>query len=124
MDKKKSVLAIDDDAVQLKLYRNILHPEYDIWTVNSASNALNFMNSNVVDVIILDIAMPNITGFDFLYDIRKIPTYMKVPIIIVSGKGGQDFFAEARNSSAFDVLTKPVEPEQLVSVVEKALAAE
>ena len=120
-NEKKSVLAIDDDATQLKVFRNILHPKYDIWTVNSASNALNFMNSNQVDVILLDISMPNITGFDFLDDIRKIPSYFVVPIIIVSGKSGQDFFAEARASSAFDVLSKPVEPDALIAVIERAL---
>ena len=118
--EKKSVLAIDDDATQLKLFRNILHPKYDIWTVNSATNAINFLNSNQVDVILLDIAMPNITGFDFLYDIRKIPSYMDVPIIIVSGKTGHDFFNEARASSAFDVLSKPVEPDLLIAAIEKA----
>ena len=121
-EKKKSILAIGDDATQLKLFRNILHPKYDIWTVNSAANALNFMNSNTVDVILLDISMPNITGFDFLYDIRKIPTYMVVPIIIISGNSGTDFFNEARKSSAFDVLSKPVEPDMLIAIIEKALA--
>ena len=123
MEKKKSVLAIDDDAVQLRLFRNILHPAYDIWTVNSAANALNFLNNNQVDIILLDIAMPNITGFDFLYDIRKIPSYFEVPIIIISGKTGNEFFTEARNSSAFDVLSKPVDPDLLVQTIEKALPA-
>ena len=121
MEKKTSVLAIDDDAVQLRLFRNILHPTYDIWTVNSATNAINFLNANQVDVILLDIAMPNITGFDFLYDIRKIPSYMEVPIIIISGKTGNEFLTEARNSSAFDVLSKPVEPDLLIATIERAI---
>ena len=122
MDNKKSVLAIDDDATQLTVFKNVLHPEYDVWTVNSAANAINFLNANQVDVILLDIAMPNITGFEFLADIRKIPSYFDVPIIIVSGKTGQDFYTEARNSTAFDVLSKPVEPDTLLSVIEKALS--
>ena len=121
MDNKKAVLAIDDDATQLKVFKNVLYPEYDIWTVNSAANAINFLNANQVDVILLDIAMPNITGFEFLADIRKIPSYFDVPIIIVSGKTGHDFYTEARNSSAFDVLSKPVEPDTLLSVIGKAL---
>ena len=123
MDNKKTVLAVDDDAVQLNIFKNLLSGRYDLRTVNSASNAINFMNSNQVDLVLLDIAMPNITGFDFLYDIRKIPSYMKVPIIIVSGKTGPDFLKEARKSSAFDVLSKPVEPNLLIDTIEKALAA-
>jgi CheY-like chemotaxis protein len=75
-----------------------------------------------VDLILLDIEMPNISGFEFLYDIRKIPSYISVPIIIVSGHTEEEFLNEARKSSAADVLTKPVNPNVLVSTIEKTLA--
>jgi CheY-like chemotaxis protein len=119
---KKIVLAIDDNVTQLDIFRGILDIKYDIRVVKSASHAINFLNSNKVDVILLDIEMPNVSGFDFLNDIRKIPSYMDVPIIIVSGNKGQDFFNQARNSSAFDVLSKPVKPEILIETIGKALA--
>ncbi|MCL2070524.1 MAG: response regulator [Treponema sp.] len=122
MEKRKSVLAIDDNVVQLNAFRNILSDKYEIFTVNSAANAINFMNANAVDCILLDIQMPYVSGFDFLYDIRKIPSYMITPIIIVSGVTGAEFFAEARKSSAFDVLSKPVEPEHLISTIDKAIS--
>jgi PleD family two-component response regulator len=122
MERKKAVLAIDDNVVQLNSFRNILSGRYEIFTVNSAANALNFMNANAVDCILLDIEMPNVSGFEFLDDIRKIPSYLITPIIIVSGKTGQEFFSEAKNSSAFDVLSKPVEPEHLISTIDKAIS--
>ena len=121
--QKKIILAIDDNLVQLELFQKILTPTYDIRPVKSASNAIHFLNVDQADLILLDIEMPNITGFDFLDDIRKIPSYMNVPIIIVSANTGQDFFNRARSSSAFDVLTKPVTQETLVRVIEKALAS-
>ena len=117
----KIVLAIDDDATQLMMFKNVLHPGFNVFTVNSAANAIHFLNSNQADIILLDISMPNISGFEFLHDIRKIPSYLKVPIIIISGKTGQEFITEARNSGAFDVLSKPVEHDLLISVIEKAL---
>ena len=123
MREKKAILAIDDDPVQLKLFRSILDQNFNIWTANSATNALKFLNANAVDIILLDISMPNISGFEFLYDIRKIPSYMDVPILIISGNTGVDFIHEARNSSAFDVLSKPVEPYFLIKTIEKALEA-
>ena len=122
MESKKRVLAVDDDPVQLNLFKNILGHKYEIFTVNSASNAINFLNANQVDILLLDIAMPNITGFDFLYDIRTIPSYIAVPIIIISGKTGQDFHSEAKKSTAFDVLGKPVDPDHLIAAIEKALS--
>ena len=122
MGNKKAILAIDDNQMQLDLFQKMLDTRYDVHTVNSASNALYFLNKNHADIILLDIEMPNISGFDFLYDIRKIPSYMDVPIIIVSGNSSSDFLEQARNSSAFDVLTKPVRQDSLVGTIEKALA--
>ena len=124
MENGKIVLAIDDNLTHLEMFKKMLESRYDVRTVNSASSAMSFLNSSRADVILLDIEMPNISGFDFLYDIRKIPSYMNVPIIIVSGNTGQDFFNEARNSSAFDVLTKPVRHDVLALTVEKALASQ
>ena len=122
MADKVKILAIDDNVTQLKEFGCILIPKYDLRVVKSSSEAISFLNSNTVDIILLDIEMPNISGFEFLHDIRKIPSYMTVPIIIVSGNSGEDFLKEARNSSAADVLSKPVIPEKLFKTIEKALA--
>ena len=123
MADKKIVLAIDDNVQQLKEFQYFLVPKYDLRVVKAASEALSFLNKNKSDIILLDIEMPNISGFEFLEDIRKIPSYFRVPIIIVSGNTGHDFFVQAKGSSAFDVLTKPVVPEVLVETIEKALAS-
>jgi CheY-like chemotaxis protein len=65
--------------------------------------------------------MPNISGFEFLDDIKRIPSYVNVPIVIVSGNSGQEFFEKAKNSNAAGVLTKPVQPETLIDIIEKNL---
>ena len=121
MDGKKIVLAIDDNVQQLREFDVILVPKYDLRVVKSAADALSFLNKHKSDIILLDIEMPNISGFEFLEDIRKIPSYMKVPVIIVSGNTGTEFFQQAKNSSAADVLSKPVRPEVLVATIEKHL---
>ena len=123
METKKTVLAIDDDPQQLQEFKTFLVPRYDFRAVKAASEAISFLNTNMVDVILLDIMMPNISGFEFLDDIRKIPSYMNVPIIIVSGNTEPGFLDQAENSSAFDVLTKPTTAVNLINSIEKALAA-
>ena len=123
MENRKIILAIDDNVFQLKLFKEMLVPKYDLRVVKAASEALNFFNANKVDLILLDIEMPNISGFEFLDDIRKIPSYMNVPVIIVSGHTETEFLSRARNSSAADVLTKPVNSDVLIETMEKALAA-
>ena len=124
MEIKKIILAIDDNMSQHLLFQGILVPQYILRAVKSTTDALIFLNANKVDLILLDIEMPNISGFEFLADIRLIPSYFDVPIIIVSGKSGDDFIDQARNSSAFDVLAKPVDPKNLVNTIERALASQ
>ena len=124
METKKIVLSIDDSPQQLQEFKSFLTPKYDLRVVKAASEAINFLNSNKVDLILLDILMPNISGFEFLEDIRKIPSYMDVPIIIVSGNTEAGFLEQAKNSSANDVLTKPVSAENLIAAIEKALKTE
>ena len=121
MADKKIVLAIDDNVQQLEEFKTILIPEYDLRVVKGASEAMAYLNKNSSDILLLDIEMPNIDGFEFFKDIRKIPSYLKVPVIIVSGNSSQDFFVKARASSASDVLSKPVKPDELIAAIEKAL---
>ena len=122
MENKKTVLAIDDNQMLLDLLEKMLNDSFNVETANSASTALSYLNTKKIDIILLDIEMPNISGFDFLYDVRKIPSYVKTPIIIVSGHREPEFLEEARNSSAFDVLIKPVRKDVLIKTIEKSLA--
>ena len=120
--EKKKILAIDDSMSQLTTYQGILSSKFSFRAVKSASEALSFLNLNQVDVVLLDIEMPNISGFEFLQDIRKIPSYIDVPIIIISGKSGPEFDNQVKTSGVADVLGKPVVPEKLVEAIEKHLA--
>ncbi|MCL2230669.1 MAG: response regulator [Treponema sp.] len=123
MSDKKIVLAIDDNLQQLSEFKSILIPEYDLRTVKSASEAVAFLIKNKANVILLDIEMPNINGFEFLNDLIKIPSYLSTPIIIVSGNTGQDFLTKAKSTDVFDIMIKPVNRDNLIAVIEKALAS-
>lgn len=122
MSDKKIVLAIDDNLQQLSEFKSVLTPKYDLRIVKSAAEAMAFLRKNFSDIILLDIEMPNVSGFEFLEDIRKIPSYLEIPIIIVSGNSSSDFFDKVKKSSAADVLIKPVRPEALIQTIEKAFA--
>jgi len=121
MSEKKIVLGIDDNLQQLSEFKSILVPLYDLRVVKSASEAIAYLIRNTADVILLDIEMPNISGFEFLSDLKKIPTFAETPVIIVSGNTGQEFYNKAKNSGVVDVLIKPVKPDILISTIERAL---
>jgi CheY-like chemotaxis protein len=122
MSSGKVILAIDDNVQQLTEFKSILVPKYDLRVVKAASEAIAFLNKSDSDLILLDIEMPNISGFEFLEDIRKIPSYITTPVIIISGNYGSEFENKVKNSSAVGYLTKPVKPEALINIIEKALA--
>ena len=117
------VLAIDDNVQQLNEFNSILTPKYDLRAAKSASDAISYLNKNKADVILLDIQMPHISGFEFLEDIKMVPSHSETPIIIVSGTVGNDFVEKALAAGAADVLKKPVSQDQLTEAIEKALAA-
>jgi len=119
-DGKKVILAIDDNAIQLKLFRKALAKNYDVRLVKSASVALGLIKETNVDLILLDMEMPNISGFEFLHELRKIPMFMHVPVIIVTGHNEPEFLESVYISSAADVLIKPVSPKNLLKSIEKA----
>ena len=121
MGDKKKILIIDDEPMILELLQKMLETKFDVEKVNSAAKAIHFLNSAKADCILLDITMPNISGFDFLNDIRRIPSYFDVPIIIVSGNTGEEFFTQAKNSSAYAVISKPVKKDLLIQTIEKAI---
>jgi PleD family two-component response regulator len=122
MSSGKIVLAIDDNLQQLAEFKSILVPKYDLRVVKSASEAIAFLNKSSSDIILLDIEMPNISGFEFLNDIRRIPSYMGTPVIIISGNSSAEFIDKVKNSSATGYLTKPVKPDALVATIEKTLS--
>jgi CheY-like chemotaxis protein len=121
MSSKKIVLAIDDNLQQLAEFKSILTPQYDLRVVKAASEAIAFLNKNPSDILLLDILMPNISGFEFLNDIRKLPSYVDTPIIVVSGNTDEEFVEKVKNSSATGYLPKPVVPEELIDIIEKTL---
>jgi len=117
----KIVLAIDDNLMQLDMYAKMLSGKYDVKTAGSASEALNILNSSKADVILLDIEMPDVSGFDLYNDIRKIPDCAGTPIIIVSGNSDPEFLEKAGKTGAFCVMIKPVKLGALAETIGKAL---
>jgi len=122
IDNKKIILAIDDNAIQLKLFRKTLSPNYNVRLAKSASEAFGLIKEIHVDLFLLDMEMPSISGFEFLHELRKIPMYMSVPVIIVTGHNEPEFLEAANNSSAAGVLIKPVKPQILLETIEKAFS--
>ena len=84
---KATVLAVDDDAIVLEMYQAILDSAYNLHLTSSAAEALEFLNSRRrVDLILLDIMMPKMDGYEVCRRIRANPLFSDLKVILVSAK--------------------------------------
>ncbi|MDR1046492.1 MAG: response regulator [Treponema sp.] len=118
----KVILAIDDNPAILAVIRSILKDQYDVLISKSAPMAMNILKTEKADLILLDIEMPGMSGFEFLHEIRKNPKCMKIPVLIVSSHAEDEFRKHAESCGAQGLVSKPVDAELLLQKISAALA--
>ena len=118
---KKKILVIDDELTMQTLLDFFLGSKYEVTTVGSAVEALTWLDNNLPDLIISDIQMEGIDGFEFLKTVRTRGYTKHTPIIMLSGKSESKERVKCYQLGAQDYLTKPFNPEELEEVVKKNL---
>jgi two-component system, NtrC family, response regulator AtoC len=115
------VLIVDDDRNLLKILGDILEGlSVDIVTASNADTALSAIESQVFDLVITDLKMPGKSGMDVLsFSLKTKPS---VPVIMVSAFGSVEAAVAAMKRGAYDFITKPFNPDELLQVVRKALS--
>ncbi|PZA06890.1 MULTISPECIES: response regulator [unclassified Meiothermus] len=117
------VLVVDDSVSVRKALERILAPKaLVVSTANSAEQALEQITHDKPDLIIADVIMPGLSGFDLCELIRRNPVYGHVPVILISGIVDAAVLRQAEEAGAFSVVRKPFTPEDLLPRVEAALA--
>ena len=89
-DRKKHILVVDDDPMQLIQIKGLLKEFYEVTLVNSGDNAIRFLNKHSVDLILLDYIMPDKNGPDVLSEIRTYSEFRKIPVIFLTGVTEKD----------------------------------
>ncbi len=114
------ILVVDDNPDVLNLIADILEShDYEVKTVSNGASAIKELESNDYDMVLTDLMMPDVDGMQVLENaILKTP---KTICIILTGHGTIKSSVEAIKKGAFDYITKPVSPSELLIFVEKAL---
>ena len=95
--RENHILIIDDDLMLLKTAEEILSDQYNVSVAKSGIQALNLLNKNIIpDLILLDIDMPQMDGYETLEEIKKISGCELIPIIFLTGFSEMDY--ESRGS--------------------------
>ena len=114
------ILIVDDNPEVLKLIANILETnEYEVETVSRGESAIKKLDSNDYDMVLTDLMMPDIDGMQVLEHVKSRAS--RTMCIILTGHGTIKSSVRAIKRGAFDYITKPVSPSELLIIVEKAL---
>ena len=118
---KKTVLIVDDEPEVLVLLKRLLN-DYETITANDGREALDTVkNNSFINLILLDIAMPDMTGFEVAKKLKEDTSTSHIPIIFVSGKRDLDSFVEGFELGIEDYITKPIDQNYLLYSVESKL---
>jgi two-component system sensor histidine kinase ChiS len=107
--RRPRVLAVDDDPVNLKILKNILSEDhYDITLVTSGKDALTWLDKGDWDIIIADVMMPHMSGYELTRTIREKFSISELPILLLTARSKSEDIYTGFLSGANDYVTKPV----------------
>jgi DNA-binding response OmpR family regulator len=105
---RKNILAIDDNPTTLVQIQGILESSYEVSLAKNFEIAQTILNTVKVDMILLDMDLPGMSGMDILEILRKHNSFYCIPVIIVSSYGIKDVIVEAMQKGASGFVVKPV----------------
>ncbi|MFQ5604090.1 MAG: response regulator [bacterium] len=118
---KPKILVVDDDERILFAFNELLEKEgYESIEARDGAEALKKFETEQPQVVLLDLAIPIIDGFEALKEIKK--KNEMIPIIVITGQGTQHSAEEVLKQGAFEYLTKPVSIKKIRKVIRKALS--
>ena len=120
--RKQLVMVVDDEAAIVRLLRATLESEgYAVVMADRGSAALDLLKDERPDLLILDVMMPEMNGFEVLRQIRTGSQHAKVPVIMLTARTGDVDKLQGFQSGADDYMTKPFNPDELLARVSAVL---
>ncbi len=123
--RKATVMMVDDEPTTIEVLQTFLETEgYQRFITTSESiRAMDLVASENPDVLLLDLHMPKVTGFDILTQLRRDPRYRHLPVIVLTSATDSETKLKALQLGASDFLAKPVDPSELALRLRNTLAA-
>ena len=117
---KPSILIVDDDEVMRETLSDVLRKRgYEIFSVGSGNGALSLMKKSIIDLILLDMRLPDIDGLEVLKKIKEFDT--EILVIMMTAYSDVQTAVSSMKSGAYDYINKPFELDELKLLIEKGL---
>lgn len=116
------VLIVDDAAVtRLAIRRNLQNKGFFVHSASEGREGLWRLKSQPFDIILTDVHMPTMDGIEFIRELRKMPNYARVPVLVCTSDASRVRYEEGKAAGATAWLMKPVPTELLVKELHRAL---
>ena len=121
MPKRKKIIVVDDNAANLAACKTILKDIYDVYTVNSVVSMLKLLENVTPDLILLDVRMPEVDGYEAARILKANSAYKEIPIIFLTAQSDAESEIEGLELGAVDYLSKPFFAPLLIKRIEMHL---
>jgi len=119
--KNKTILVVDDTATNLDILTELLE-QYDVISSISGKDALKIVNDEIIDLILLDIMMPEMDGYEVCKILKADDRTKSIPIIFITAKADEDSIEKGYDVGGIDYVTKPFKPRELLSKIKTHLS--
>ena len=117
-----SILAVDDSASMRQMVSFTLKSAgHEVTEAQDGVEALNKAKSGSYDLVITDVNMPNMDGITLIAELRKLANFKFTPLLMLTTESGSDKKMAGKNAGATGWIVKPFNPDQLLTVIKKAL---
>ncbi len=117
-----TVLVVDDNRVNLKMLNSILHgANYKVLSAENSEEALQHIQNNIPDIILLDVMMPGMNGFSLCRKLKQDEKFSDIPLIFITSLSQQESIIEGFNAGGNDYIVKPFNRLELLARVRNHL---
>ncbi len=119
---RRSVLMVDDSPSMRALVRSTLElAGFDVIEKIDGVAALGYAKGGSADLVLTDVNMPNMDGIQLVGELRSLPQYKFVPILVLTTESGGDMKMRGRQAGATGWIVKPFDPAQLIATINRVL---
>jgi response regulator RpfG family c-di-GMP phosphodiesterase len=120
--EKRTILYIDDEEINLRLFKATFRRDYNILIAKTAREGMNILSENDIDLIITDQRMPDVTGVEFLSMVQKVYPQIPPGRLIISGYSDpEDIELAYREFQLYRFISKPWDQSELQEIIKKAM---
>jgi signal transduction histidine kinase/ActR/RegA family two-component response regulator len=118
---KPRILVADDNIEMRNYLLRLVSDEFDVRAVNNGRQAIECLQEWLPDLVLSDIMMPEVDGFELLAELKNSPGTAHIPVILLSARAGEEAIVEGIEKGADDYLTKPFSSRELLSKIRSQL---